>query len=117
MTQTLKDAIRVCKALSIDTRYLWVDSVSIIQDSQEDWKVESASVALVYKHALVVLAALSSSSCHESFLRRDRRYVEVDFHSNLESKVRSTFNLVDSGLGSSSEIGYARVGAARMGGI
>ncbi|KUI56542.1 hypothetical protein VP1G_03929 [Cytospora mali] len=97
MTQAIKDAIRVCKALSI--QYLWVDSLCIIQDSLDasDWERESMSMALLYKHALVTFAALSSSSCDESFLGRNRRHVEVDFHSKLQPGIHGTFNLVASG--------------------
>ncbi|RYP75127.1 hypothetical protein DL771_002588 [Monosporascus sp. 5C6A] len=41
-----KDAIRITKALRI--RYLWIDSLCIIQDSAKDWKTEALKMAAVY---------------------------------------------------------------------
>lgn len=41
-----KDAIRITRALGI--RYLWIDSLCIIQDSPEDWKTEALKMAAVY---------------------------------------------------------------------
>ena len=99
MTQTLKDAVKVCKALSIP--YLWVDALCIVQDSLSDWESESASMALVYKSALVTIASLASSSCRESFLDRDRKCVEVEFKSTVNPAISGTFNVVFCGPHSS----------------
>ncbi|KAI1812054.1 heterokaryon incompatibility protein-domain-containing protein [Poronia punctata] len=41
-----KDAIRITRALGL--RYLWIDSLCIIQDSPEDWKREALKMAAVY---------------------------------------------------------------------
>ncbi len=41
-----KDSIRITKALGI--RYLWIDSLCIIQDSPKDWKAEALKMAAVY---------------------------------------------------------------------
>ncbi|RYP63314.1 hypothetical protein DL770_009416 [Monosporascus sp. CRB-9-2] len=41
-----KDAIRITRALRI--RYLWIDSLCIIQDSPKDWKTEALKMAAVY---------------------------------------------------------------------
>lgn len=40
------EAIRIAKALSF--RYIWIDSLCIIQDSEEDWKKEALKMAAVY---------------------------------------------------------------------
>ena len=56
---TFRQAIDVVRYLGIP--YLWIDSLCIIQDSAADWEVESAAMAKVYGHALVNLAAASSS--------------------------------------------------------
>lgn len=95
MTQALRDAVTVCKSLSI--RYLWVDSVCIIQNSKEDWEKESVCMALVYRHALVTICALSSKSCQETFLSRNRRGVELNFESRVGERVKGSFSLVASG--------------------
>lgn len=40
------EAIRVTKALGF--RYIWIDSLCIIQDSKQDWETESVKMASVY---------------------------------------------------------------------
>ncbi|RSL51295.1 hypothetical protein CEP54_011493 [Fusarium duplospermum] len=40
------EAIRIAKALGF--RYIWIDSLCIIQDSDEDWKKEALKMAAVY---------------------------------------------------------------------
>ncbi|KAF4627445.1 hypothetical protein G7Y89_g10711 [Cudoniella acicularis] len=41
-----KDSIRITRALGI--RYLWIDSLCIIQDSPKDWTTEALKMAAVY---------------------------------------------------------------------
>jgi hypothetical protein len=41
----------------IGTRYLWIDSLCIIQDSQTDWTHEAASMSTVYANGVCNLAA------------------------------------------------------------
>lgn len=94
MTQSLIDAVRVCKALEI--RYLWVDAVCIIQDSLQDWEQESTMMAHVYQHAIVTAYAWASNSCRKSFLSRNRRLVDVEFQSRLSPTTRGKFSLVRS---------------------
>ncbi|XXH03753.1 hypothetical protein Hte_010159 [Hypoxylon texense] len=62
------DAALVCARLGI--RYLWIDSLCIIQDSTEDWRHEAALMHLVYRNALTTIAATSATSCHDGFLDR-----------------------------------------------
>ena len=56
---TFRQAIGVARFLGIP--YVWIDSLCIVQDSAADWEVESAAMAKVYGHALVNMAAASSS--------------------------------------------------------
>ncbi|KAK1828729.1 heterokaryon incompatibility protein-domain-containing protein, partial [Podospora conica] len=67
---TFQQAVIVTRCLGI--RYLWIDSLCIMQDSKEDWETESALMASVYGHAIVNIAA--SSSCDSRgglFYQRD----------------------------------------------
>jgi hypothetical protein len=45
------DALVVCAGLGI--RYLWIDSLCIVQDDGEDWKREAGTMHLVYRYAEV----------------------------------------------------------------
>ena len=55
LTKTFQDAITVTHTLGL--RYLWIDSLCIIQDSIEDWERESNLMADVYSHAQVTISA------------------------------------------------------------
>jgi hypothetical protein len=52
------DAIEITKALGL--KYLWIDSLCIIQDSSVDWQTESAKMDIVYLNAAVTIAACIS---------------------------------------------------------
>lgn len=58
LPQTFADAVTVCRRL--DVRYLWIDSLCIIQDSHEDWEREAARMANVYANSYLTIAASSS---------------------------------------------------------
>jgi hypothetical protein len=49
--RTFRDAVRVTHLLGF--KYLWIDSLCIVQDSNEDWEVESSQMQDVYEHAPV----------------------------------------------------------------
>lgn len=42
-------------------RYLWIDSLCIIQDDHQDWQRESGRMADVYSNADLVLGATSAA--------------------------------------------------------
>ena len=58
--KTLRDAITVTRALGI--QFLWIDALSIMQDSAEDWAAEAARMKTVYGGATITIAATSSTS-------------------------------------------------------
>jgi hypothetical protein len=58
LPKTCQDALVVARKLGI--QYIWIDRFCIIQDDNEDWVQESASMHAVYANALLTLAALSS---------------------------------------------------------
>ncbi|KAE8445204.1 hypothetical protein EG329_013576 [Mollisiaceae sp. DMI_Dod_QoI] len=55
LPKSFNDAIAVTQAIGI--RYLWIDSLCIIQDDKSEWEVESSKMATIYRDAYVVLAA------------------------------------------------------------
>ncbi|EKD20822.1 HET domain protein pin-c1 [Drepanopeziza brunnea f. sp. 'multigermtubi' MB_m1] len=69
-----RHAITVCAWL--DFEYIWIDSLCIMQDSREDWEIQSAVMGDVYKFAFLNIAALSSTSDYNGFIfSRDTRIV------------------------------------------
>ena len=56
LSPTFQHAVAVTKQLGI--RYLWIDSLCIVQDSKEDWRSESARMSSVYNHSTLTIAVL-----------------------------------------------------------
>jgi hypothetical protein len=63
LCKTFQDAIQIAKWLQI--QYLWIDSLCIIQDDEEDWKKESALMSEVYGGSHLNIAAASASDGRE----------------------------------------------------
>ncbi|KAI0469250.1 hypothetical protein F4859DRAFT_487482 [Xylaria cf. heliscus] len=66
LPRTFQDAVRTTRSLGL--RYLWIDSLCIIQDDEEDWRRESKRMGDVYSSAYVTIAACSSRSSSDGFL-------------------------------------------------
>jgi hypothetical protein len=72
LTKTFRDAVAIARRLQI--RYLWVDSLCILQDSQSDWLVESAIMDKVYIHAFCTIAATTAYNGNDGcYSERDPR--------------------------------------------
>jgi hypothetical protein len=60
LPRTFQDAVRITRRLG--RRYLWIDSLCIIQDSPDDWQMEASRMAQVYRNSWLTLSATYSSS-------------------------------------------------------
>jgi hypothetical protein len=56
-----RDAITITRRLGY--RYLWIDALCIIQDSHDDWLIESAKMGDIYKFSAITIAAEASEDC------------------------------------------------------
>ncbi|KAL3426417.1 heterokaryon incompatibility protein [Phlyctema vagabunda] len=83
LSNTFQDAVRTTR--QIGERYLWIDSLCIIQDDIDDWAREAALMADVYGNAYCTLAALSSKNstegCHvvPKIQESIATFVELDY--------------------------------------
>ena len=66
LPRTFQDAITVTRSLGL--RYLWVDSLCIIQDSLSDWEKQCMEMARIYRDSYVTLAGPAASGCETGFL-------------------------------------------------
>ncbi|KAM0332206.1 hypothetical protein ACHAQA_002481 [Verticillium albo-atrum] len=83
-----QDAIEVARGLGV--RYLWIDSICIIQHDKEDWKRESVRMEQVYSNSKCVLAASSAALTTDGFLRHTRKarnFVTLTSSSGVKSYV------------------------------
>ncbi|KAH8897353.1 HET-domain-containing protein, partial [Thozetella sp. PMI_491] len=74
---TFRDAITVTRSLG--KRYLWIDSICIMQGPRGDFAAQAKKMETVFSSAYCVLAASRSHSHFEGFLqdRRPRDYVTI----------------------------------------
>ncbi|KAI0199845.1 hypothetical protein F4808DRAFT_451252 [Astrocystis sublimbata] len=66
LPETFRNAIQVTRGIEI--QYLWIDSLCIIQDDEDDWEYEAAQMEQVFSLAYCTLGASSSKSSEEGFL-------------------------------------------------
>jgi hypothetical protein len=70
LSRTFQDAIFITPELGF--RYLWVDSLAIVQNVPEDWKEESTRMAKIYKNAFCNLCASMPVSGRSGLLSDSR---------------------------------------------
>jgi len=58
LPQTFRDAVAVTRELGIE--YLWIDSLCIVQDDEEDWAREASRLGEIFEGAVVVLSATAA---------------------------------------------------------
>lgn len=81
---TFQDAVKTTRALK--RRYLWIDSLCIIQGDEEDWAKEAASMTKVYRCSDFTIAATGSKDSSEGCRTTNdiqslcqNRFVDIDF--------------------------------------
>ncbi|KAF2273808.1 HET-domain-containing protein [Westerdykella ornata] len=58
LSKTFQEAITLTRTLGF--QYIWIDSLCIIQDSAQDWEIESAKMASIYSEGHLTIAATRS---------------------------------------------------------
>lgn len=73
LPKTFREAVLFTRSLGI--RYLWIDSLCIIQDDPEDWAREARVMGALYQRALLVIAATGASDSTGGLFVSDRAQV------------------------------------------
>jgi hypothetical protein len=60
LSRTFQDTIRISRQLN--ERYLWIDSLCIVQDDPADWETEAARMPAIYGGATLTIAALGAEN-------------------------------------------------------
>ncbi len=92
LSKTIREAIDVTRQLGY--KYLWVDSLCIIQDSNDDWSREASRMADVYENAALTISASASSSADSGlFFQQPPTYVVPVIARTIGGKPFSNFSL------------------------
>jgi Heterokaryon incompatibility protein (HET) len=62
LPKTFRDAVEIARSLR--QRFLWIDSLCILQDSTEDWQEQSAAMRDIYTHSACNIAATGAVDSH-----------------------------------------------------
>lgn len=57
--KTFDQAIIICQKLGLE--YIWIDSLCIIQNSQDDWRHEASLMSMVYKYSKCTITATAAN--------------------------------------------------------
>ncbi|TEY28612.1 hypothetical protein BOTCAL_1012g00020 [Botryotinia calthae] len=97
------DAISVTRKLGV--RYLWIDTLCIIQDGDngQNWAEQSTMMGDIFAHAWMTIAAAVPYSCHENlFHPRHNNSIEVGFTSSKNPNTSGYLTIILVPGGSSS---------------
>lgn len=94
---TFREAIATVRELGI--RYVWIDSLCIIQDSIADWQRESASMTQVYRNAICCLAATGAQDSTQGlYLARDGPQALPQITSSWTNRPNATYYAIGSSV-------------------
>ena len=82
LPRTIKDVFHIARLLNF--QYVWIDSLCIVQKSDE-WKTEAAKMGDVYANAALVIAAMASRSVYDGLFVK---------HKALSQKEKDEFHYI-----------------------
>ncbi|KAI1455372.1 HET-domain-containing protein [Annulohypoxylon moriforme] len=71
LPKTFRHAIVVTRKIGV--RYLWIDSMCILQDDELDWDRESKKMATIYRNSFITIAATWSRDSTQGFFHPSSR--------------------------------------------
>ncbi|KAF1962446.1 HET-domain-containing protein [Byssothecium circinans] len=74
MPKTIRDAFQVARHMGM--RYIWIDSLCIVQDDHDDVQREIAKMLSIYMGSQFTISAASAMNCNQGFL--DKYYDATD---------------------------------------
>lgn len=76
MPPNFSDAVVITRKLGY--RFLWIDSLCIIQDSKSDWETESQNMGRIYTNAALTIAAAAATSSDGGLLKKSYQPISDD---------------------------------------
>ncbi|CAI6334238.1 unnamed protein product [Periconia digitata] len=82
-----RDAFSITQA--IGHHFIWIDSLCIIQDDEEDWEEEASAMADVYSNSFLNIAATFSSDSYTTLFSDRKHFVEHQAGNFTEEPIHS----------------------------
>ena len=67
LSANFRDAIVTMRKLEV--KYIWIDSICIVQDDDQDWEAEAPRMVTIYMNSLLTISAEGPGESDPSFLR------------------------------------------------
>ncbi|KAF2002670.1 HET-domain-containing protein [Amniculicola lignicola CBS 123094] len=87
-----QDAIIITRQLGI--RYIWIDSLCIIQDSSRDWETESAKMGAIYENSYVTISATDSGDSNTRCLVDRRKAIKIPYENTAKKEFELRARLI-----------------------
>jgi len=78
LPRTFKDAVDLTWRLGL--KYLWIDSLCILQDDIDDWRHEGSKMASIYSNSFITLAATKSANCNGGLYTTEETHRNINLH-------------------------------------
>lgn len=96
LPRTFQDAVAVTRRFSV--RYLWIDRLCIIQDSQGDWERESSTMCDVYANSSCNISATASTDPSGGLFRtREMNLIQAGTVTINADSAENKYYIVDQG--------------------
>ncbi|KAI9774261.1 MAG: hypothetical protein M1840_004155 [Geoglossum simile] len=93
LPRTFRDAIGLARGLGGKIRYIWIDSLCIVQDDHEDWLSESAQMYEIYRNSYCNISATAAANSDKGlFFPRNPNHLwgdEINLNTEGIPKARS----------------------------
>ena len=99
LPRTFADAVKVARKLEV--KYLWIDSLCIIQDSTDDWNHEALQMCDVYRRCLLCIVAGTAANSTEGLFKERKTSACVTsqiIEANWKGRSLEQYFLVDLGF-------------------
>lgn len=90
LPKTFTDAFSAAQALAV--KYIWIDSICIIQDSQDDWRKQSEQMGSIYQMSHCTLAAIDANTDGDKDKGLFLDWDELPFSVRLENEFKVQYN-------------------------
>ncbi|PSN64103.1 HET-domain-containing protein [Corynespora cassiicola Philippines] len=88
-----QDAIIITRQLGL--RYIWIDSLCIIQDSTRDWETEASKMAGIYENSHVTISAAGCKDGSGRCLVDRRKPVKINYENTTGKEFQVRARLVE----------------------
>ncbi|KAF1849663.1 HET-domain-containing protein [Cucurbitaria berberidis CBS 394.84] len=79
-----QDAIIITRQLGL--RFIWIDSLCIIQDSLRDWELESSKMGSIYQNSYITISATNSGDGSARCLAERRKPIKIPYENTTKKE-------------------------------